>query len=56
MNKATSIARRAPGLTVDLTAERDCQAQWRAENAAAVASYNDWVREHGLLLGPFRKT
>lgn len=56
MNKATSIARRAPGLAVDRLSQPERQNQWRADNAAAVASYNAWVREHGLLLGPFSKT
>jgi post-segregation antitoxin (ccd killing protein) len=29
--------------------------QWKAENADAVASYNAWFEEHGILVGPFRK-
>ena len=29
-------------------------ARWRAENAAAIESWNAWVREHGLPLARYR--
>lgn len=29
--------------------------RWKEENAAAIAEWNEWVREHGLPLAPFRK-
>ena len=41
------------GLEAELKSER--ARQWKAENAEAIASFNAWFRENGVLLGPFSR-
>jgi post-segregation antitoxin (ccd killing protein) len=58
MNDQTPIRRsmvdklREAELDPVLRAER--KRLWQAENAEAIASYNAWVEERGLPLGPLR--
>lgn len=60
MNDHTPIRRRMADklgeAEADPVAWAERKRQWQAENAEAIASYNAWVGEHGLLLGPFRRT
>ena len=39
----------------DPVAREERKRQWQTENAGAIASWNDWVREHGLPLAKYRK-
>lgn len=60
MNDQTPLRRRLSDVLRESENEPELSAErgrkWKAENAQAIASYNDWFREHGLLLGPFRKS
>ena len=60
MNDHTPIRRRMADKLLEANADpvacAERKRQWQAENAEAIASYNAWVSEHGLLLGPFRST
>lgn len=59
MNDQTPIRRRLIDKHREAQADLDREErkrQWQAENAEAIASYNAWFIENGLLLGPFRKT
>ncbi len=59
MNDHTPLRRRLADRLLDSERDAELRAErgrkWKSENADAIASYNEWVREHGLLLGPFRK-
>ena len=41
------------GLEAELKAER--RRRWQAENAEAIESSNQWLRDQGLPLGQFRR-
>jgi post-segregation antitoxin (ccd killing protein) len=60
MNDQTPIRRSLAGRLLETEADPAAPAerkrQWQAENAEAIASYNEWVKERGLMLGPFRRT
>ncbi len=62
LNAGLVAEAKARGINISQACERGLDAQvalsrekaWRAENADAIAAYNDWVDEHGLPLADLR--
>jgi antitoxin CcdA len=46
---------RACEVGVEAALKDERERRWKAENAGAVAAYNQWVGEHGLPLEEFRR-